>query len=138
MLVSECFFLYSSDNDGVASTQNSCYVDLPPIGFGIIILTRDIALNDVDNGGLVTKEQHSHSSNRLVYHVHSVEGSIHEVNRFSQAFFVSRTDRSISACCHRVGTRFVVRVLVGFSDGPIFNGSHYKVACSIRYDFRDF
>jgi hypothetical protein len=66
----------AADNDGVAgyagqtvvpvkslaNQKASCYVDLPPIGFGIIILTRDIAFNDVDDGGLVTTEEYSHSS----------------------------------------------------------------------------
>jgi hypothetical protein len=31
---------------------------------------------------------------------------------------------------------FLIRVLAGVSDGQLFNGSHWKVACSIRHDFR--
>jgi hypothetical protein len=83
-------------------------------------------LDGVDNGGLVTIERHLRSSIRLVYHVHSVKTLISPTSQKLAGIF--RLE-NISACCHRVGTSFVVRILVGFSDGPILNGSHYKVAC---------
>jgi hypothetical protein len=52
----------ASDNDGVASNENIRAGLLPHLFCARTILTRNIVCDDVDHGGLVTKEQQSYSS----------------------------------------------------------------------------
>jgi hypothetical protein len=66
--------IVASDNDmGWHQTKIPVRFHSPTFFARVNIKTRDIALDDVDHGGLVTKEQHPRSSTRLVYYVHSVK-----------------------------------------------------------------
>jgi uncharacterized protein (UPF0548 family) len=71
-----------------------------------------MALDDVDHGGLVTKEQHLRSSTRLVYYVHSVKrdifsssqilgGIVLRVEKCEEAFKIECA-RGKSRACHSI------------------------------------